>query len=419
MRDAPERLEPPSLAGAPTTDDARGASPYAAGMAAAGVTTDDRGSRATLLLDGAVALGLGALITVGTYFASQSQPARRPLDIGAIALIWVAAGALMARRRHPVAVLEVVFGAIVVYSMAGYANGPIWLALILAYVTAVLGGHRRAAAITAVAGFVIFPWLDYVIRDRPAPSPVALAALAAWLLVLLGGAEIVRYRRDRSAEAIRVREEEELRRVSEERLRIARELHDALGHHLSLINVQSGVALHLNEDLPEPTRSSLSAIKQASKEALVELRSVLEILREQGERAPRSPTSTLARLDDLVSQAAAAGIEVRTQIGGAVRPLPFGVDVAAFRIVQEALTNVTRHAAGATATVRVSYGDRDLTVQVDDDGGGSSSHDTLGTGKGIVGMRERVSALGGELEAGHRPGGGFRVLARFPLDQAS
>jgi signal transduction histidine kinase len=419
MRDASERLEPPSLAGAPPSDDARGASPYAAGMAAAGVTTDDRASRATLLQDGAVALGLGALITLGTYFASQSQPARRPLDFGAIALIWVAAGALTARRRHPVAVLEVVFGAIVVYSMAGYANGPIWLALILAYVTAVLGGHRWAAAITAVAGFVIFPWLDYLIRDRPAPSLVALAALAAWLLVLLGGAEIVRYRRERAAEAIRMREEEELRRVSEERLRIARELHDALGHHLSLINVQSGVALHLNEDLPEQTRSSLSAIKQASKEALIELRSVLDILREQGERAPRSPTSTLARLDDLVSQAAAAGIEVRTQIEGAVRPLPFGVELAAFRIVQEALTNVTRHAAGATAKVRVSYGDRDLTVQVDDDGGGSSSHDTLGTGKGIVGMRERVSALGGELEAGHRSGGGFRVLARFPLDQAS
>ena len=414
MRDTSERMERPSLEDAPTTDDTGGVPPYAASMAA-GVTTDDRASRATLLFDGAVALGLGALITLGTYFASQSQPARRPLDIGAIALIWVAAGALTARRLHPVAVLEVVFGAIVVYSMAGYANGPIWLALILAYVTAVLGGHRRAAAITAVAGFVIFPWLDYLIRDRPAPSLVALAALAAWLLVLLGGAEIVRYRRERAAEAIRMREGEELRRVSEERLRIARELHDALGHHLSLINVQSGVALHLNEDLPEQTRSSLSAIKQASKEALIELRSVLDILREQSERAPRFPTSTLARLDDLVSQAAAAGIEVRTEIDGDVRPLPFGVDVAAFRIVQESLTNVTRHAAGATATVRVAYGPRELVVQIDDDGGGSTTHGTVGTGKGIVGMRERVDALGGELEAGHRPGG-FRVRARFPLE---
>jgi signal transduction histidine kinase len=109
---------------------------------------------------------------------------------------------------------------------------------------------------------------------------------------------------------------------------------------------------------------------------------------------------------------------VRTETDGEVRPLPFGVDVAAFRIVQEALTNVTRHAAGATATVRVSYGDRDLTVQVDDDGRGPSTNAAAGSGKGIIGMRERVGAVGGELEAGPRAGGGFRVLARLPLDGA-
>jgi signal transduction histidine kinase len=254
------------------------------------------------------------------------------------------------------------------------------------------------------------------VRDGRPPSFTALAALGAWLLVLLGGAEIVRTRRERVAEAARIQQEEALRRASEERLRIARELHDALGHHLSLISVQSGVALHLNEALPEQARSSLSAIKQASKEALGELRSVLDLLRQEDERAPRSPTSTLARLGDLVSQAGAAGLEVRTKTDGAVRELPFGVDVAAFRIVQEALTNVTRHAAGATATVRISYGDRDLTVEIDDDGRGDSTPSTVGTGKGIVGMRERASALGGELEAGPLPGGGFRVRARLPLD---
>jgi signal transduction histidine kinase len=302
------------------------------------------------------------------------------------------------------------------YLLLGYANGPIWLALIIAYVTAVVRGHRLAAAITAVAGFAIFPWVDYVVREGPAPSLTGLAGLAAWLLVLLGGAEIVRIRRERMAEAARIKEEEALRRASEERLRIARELHDALGHHLSLINVQSGVALHLNEDLPEQARSSLSAIKQSSKEALLELRSVLDILRQEGEPAPRSPTSTIARLGDVVSQAAAAGLDVRTETDGTVRTLPFGVDVAAFRIVQEALTNVARHAGGASATVRLSYGERDLTVQIDDDGRGPTTGDAMGSGKGIVGMRERVGALGGELEAGPRPGGGFRVRARLPLD---
>ena len=399
--------------------DADRASAYAPDMSAVSVRTDDGASRSSLLVDGALAAGLAAFVTLVTYFASQNQPARRPFDIGTVVLIGVATGALVARRRHPVAVLGLVLAAILVYFVAGYANGPIWLALIVAYVTAVLRGHRLAAAVTAVIGFAIFPWLDFLIRDGQAPSAAVLAGLAAWLLVLLGGAEIVRFRRERAAEAIRIHEEESLRRATEERLRIARELHDALGHHLSLINVQSGVALHLNEDLPEQARNSLSAIKRASKEALVELRSVLDILREQGERAPRFPTSTLARLEDLVSQAAVAGLEVRTEIEGDVRPLPFGVDVAAFRVVQEALTNVTRHAAGTTARVHVSYGDGDLTVQVDDDGGGSSTQGTVGTGKGIVGMQERVNALGGELEAGRRPGGGFRVLARFPLDGTS
>jgi signal transduction histidine kinase len=382
--------------------------------------TGDRVPRRNLLADGALAAGLGAFVMLGTYFASQNQPGRRPFDAGTVALILLAAGALAARRRSPVPVLLVVFGAVLAYFAIGYANGPIWLTLILAYVTAVLRGYRMAAAIVAVIGFIVFPWLDYFIRDAEAPPLVFLAGLAAWLLVLLGAAEIVRIRRERVAEAARIEEEETRRRSSEERLRIARELHDALGHHLSLINVQSGVALHLNEDLPEEVRTSLAAIREASKEGLTELRSVLDILRDEGERAPRSPTSTLARLDDLVSQAAAAGLEVHAETDGAVRPLPFGVDVAAFRIVQEALTNVTRHARGATATVHVSYGDEALTVQVDDDGKGARTDGgTPGTGKGIVGMRERVGALGGELQAGPRPEGGFRVRAKLPLAGAS
>jgi signal transduction histidine kinase len=373
--------------------------------------------RASALFDAALAVALAAVLLVGSYFASQGQPDRRAFDAGAAVLLLVAAGALAWRRRYPVAVLLVVFGSALVYFVLGYANGPIWLAMIVAYFTAVVAGHRLPAAIVAVAGFLIFPWLDFLLRDAPAPSPVGLAGLAAWLLVLLGIGEGIRIRRERAAEAARIREEEALRRAGEERLRIARELHDALGHHLSLINMQSGVALHLNKELPEQARSSLTAIKQASKEALTELRSVLDILRQEGEPAARSPTWTLARLDDLVSQAAAAGLEVRAETDGEVRRLPFAVDVAAFRIVQEALTNVTRHAGPATATVRVSYGDRDLTVQVDDDGRGQQgSGRAPGSGEGITGMRERAAALGGELQAAPRPGGGFRVLARLPLD---
>jgi MYXO-CTERM domain-containing protein len=377
-------------------------------------------SRTSAIVDGVLAVGLAAFLTVGTFFASQGQPHRRPFDAGAVVLLLVAAGALAWRRRHPVAVLGVVFGAALIYFVLGYAAGPIWLALIIAYFTAAVAGHRLAAAAVAVAGFSIFPWLDYLLRDQPGPSLVGLAGLAAWLLVLLGAAEAVRIRRERAAEAVRIREEEARRRAGEERLRIARELHDALGHHLSLINMQSGVALHLNTELPEQTRNSLTAIKQASKEALTELRWVLDILRQEGEPAARSPAWTLARLDELVSQTAAAGLVVKTETEGEVRPLPFAVDVAAFRVVQEALTNVTRHAGQATATVRVSYGEGELTVQVDDDGRGLSPHGAAaGSGKGIVGMRERVAALGGDLQAAPRPGGGFRVRARLPLGGAS
>jgi signal transduction histidine kinase len=386
--------------------------------------------RTSLLADAALAAALAVVLPVGTYFAAQHQAdvtvlpgqlqrlGHHPFDAGAVALVAASAGALALRRRRPVAVLVLVFGTTLIYFVVGYANGPIWLALVIAYYTATSRGHRLAAGIAAVTGLAIFPWLDYLLRDRPAPSAIGLAALAAWLLVLLGAGEAVRIRRERVAGAARIRGEEARRRASEERLRMARELHDSLGHYLSVISVQSAVALNLNQHLPEQARASLEAVKQASKEALGELRSVLEILRQDGERAPRSPASTLARLADLISQVSAPGLEIRAETDGTVRPLPFGVDAAAYRIVQEALTNVARHAGPAAATVLVRYGEEEVTVQVDDDGRGPGARHQPASGNGIAGMRERVAALGGELYAGPRPGGGFRVRARLPLNGA-
>jgi signal transduction histidine kinase len=368
--------------------------------------------------DLAIALGVGVVQVIGTYGAAQGQHEREPLEALAILLLVAGPVALIGRRRFPVAVYALVFGATLAYALLGYPRGPIFLSLLVAFFTVVITGHRLAAILGLAAGYFSFLWLPSLLDREPAPSLGAILGLAAWLLVILSAAEFVRGRREHALEIARIREEEARRRASEERLRIARELHDALGHHMSLINVQAGVALHVNEELPEQARSALDAIRQASKEALSELRSVLEILRKGDEQAPRSPTPTLARLDSLVSQAAAAGLTVRTETVGDVRPLPFGVDVAAFRIVQEALTNVARHAGPATATVHIAYGDSDLTVQVDDDGRGSVQHAKGGTGKGLLGMRERVAALSGELEAGPRPGGGFRVRARIPLDGA-
>ncbi|HYT10836.1 MAG TPA: ATP-binding protein, partial [Mycobacteriales bacterium] len=189
-------------------------------------------------------------------------------------------------------------------------------------------------------------------------------------------------------------------------------------HHISMINVQAGVALHLMDERPEQARTALTAIKQASRESLGELRSVLELLRQGDEAAPRTPAPGLDALETLSSRAAAAGLPVRVEVSGTPRRLPAAVDLAAYRIVQEALTNVARHAGRATADVRLEYGDDELVVQVDDDGAvpAPAGRSTAGgTGSGLLGMAERASALDGEVEAGPRAGGGFRVRARLPL----
>jgi signal transduction histidine kinase len=363
---------------------------------------------------------IGAFQIGVTHVAGRHQTGRHAFDALGIALLAIAALALIGRRRWPVATLGVAAGATLGFVLLGYPRGPIWLPLVFALFNAMIRGYRLVAWGTLVVGYPAFMWLPHLVGAEPRPpSLIAAVGIAAWLLVLGTVAEIARIRRERRMEAERMRAEEARRRASEERLRIARELHDVLAHNISLINVQAGVALHLIDEQPEQARTALAAIKQASKEALGELRSVLSVLRQADEAPPpRAPAPSVAHLDGLVSRASAAGLEVRTEVSGTPRTLPTGVDLAAFRIVQEALTNVARHAGPATAVIRVGYGEDDLTVQVEDDGSGTGQGAGPGGGNGIPGMRERASALGGELEAGPRPGGGFRVLARLPLHGA-
>jgi signal transduction histidine kinase len=201
------------------------------------------------------------------------------------------------------------------------------------------------------------------------------------------------------------------RQGSEERLRIARDLHDVLGHHISLINVQAGVALYLMDDDPEQARSALTAIKQSSRDLLREMRSTLGVLRGVDEEPPHDPVAGLSRLDDLVEATRAAGLPVTVEIGGEPRELPPSVDTAAYRIIQEALTNARKHAGPAQASVLLTYTEDGITMRIDDDGTGPAG--TTGGGDGIPGMRERAAALGGTLTAGPRPGGGFRVDAHL------
>ena len=360
--------------------------------------------------DAALALAIAAVQLAGTALAGHRQPERESFDVLAGLLLAAGPAALVVRRRFPAAVLAWTFASTFAYLALDYPRGPVFFGLIAAFFTAVLAGRRRVAWASLAAGYVSVLWL--VEPDEP-PSLVAALGLLAWFIVLATVAEVVRGRRDRRVETARAAEEEARRRAGEERLRIARELHDVLAHNISLINVQAGVALHLIEEQPEQARTALTAIKAASKDALGELRSVLEVLRQVDEGPPRTPTAGLEDLDRLVSGAAAAGIDVRVVTGGTPRPLPPSVDLAAFRIVQEALTNVTRHAGPATATISLTYGDHDLTVQVDDDGRGPNGAHP-GGGNGIRGMTERAAALGGTLEAGPKPGGGFRVTASLP-----
>jgi signal transduction histidine kinase len=368
--------------------------------------------------DVAIAIVVAFVQLSGTYFGSESQTDRAQLDALAYALVVVGPIALLFRRRYPVAVLLVTFAATLTYWTTDYPRGPIFFALIIAFVTAIMAGHRLIGVLVAAAGWLAFPWLPYLVGNEPRPGLAGTFGLLAWLLVLLAIGEVARVGRARAAEATRSRQEEARRRASEERMRIARELHDVLAHNISLINVQAGVALHLMDEQPEQARTALTAIKQASKDALGELRSVLEVLRRSGEEELRTPQPGLDELDDLISRAGAAGLEVTVEIDGRPRELPPEVELAAFRIVQEAVTNVARHAGQSRATIRVAYGEHDLTVQVDDNGRGATPDTTSGGGSGIAGMRERTAALGGRLDVGPQPGGGFRVRAQLPMDGA-
>jgi len=219
----------------------------------------------------------------------------------------------------------------------------------------------------------------------------------------------VREVEQRAEEAERTRDDAAHRRAMEERLRIARELHDSLTHSISVIRVQAGVAVHLARKRGEEVPPALLAIQEASADALRELRTTLGVLRSEEDR----DGSGLGQLTSLVGRAQAAGLPVTVTVTGDERALPPDVDQAAYRIVQEALTNVSRHADGACALVHLYYTPDALSVQVDDDGT-STSLRPAGPGLGLIGMRERVTALGGRLHAGPREGGGFQVRAEFP-----
>lgn len=328
-------------------------------------------------------------------------------------LLVAGALALYGLRRNPVAVLFSILGLDLCYALVGYPLGPMFISLAVAFFVTVLSGHRVEALISLAIGYPGFLVVSPLVNGQPL-SPVGMVVVPAWLLLLFTVAERVRMTRQRAAEEARARRELTARRAGEERMRIARELHDVLAHNISLINVQAGVALHLMDDDPAQARNALSAIRQVSDELLREVRSVLDILRGDEETAPRTPAPGLRDLDELVERTSNAGFEVVKRVEGRERPVPRAVGLAAFRIVQEALTNSARHSGSSAAEVVVRFDDGWLEVRVEDRGRGGPVGEG---GRGLVGMRERASALGGSIEAGPRPEGGFRVRAMLPLGE--
>ncbi|WP_181139069.1 sensor histidine kinase [Streptomyces sp. Ru72] len=359
-----------------------------------------------------------AFVLVGTHFSARNQHGHRAsLDVLAYVLVVVASGALLWRQRHPVPVVFVTAVAATVYLGAGYPYGPVFLTVAVGCFSALAAGCRTAAW-TAVGMF----WAGHVLvahwlyRWLPPPGDSAASwgqelLISAWLVAIVAMAELVRIRREQWARERAERAQAARRRADEERLRIARELHDVLAHSISVINVQAGVGLALLDSDPEQARTALTTIKAASKEALGEVRQVLDSLRTPGD-APRAPAPGLDRLPELVEQAADAGLTVT--VDGEAPQLAPGTDLAAFRIVQEALTNVVRHSGSRHARVRIDSAQGTLRLRVDDDGPATGA-EAGGSGNGLAGMRERAAALGGTIEAGPRTDGGFRVLAVLPL----
>ncbi|MEU7743655.1 sensor histidine kinase [Nonomuraea sp. NPDC049158] len=351
----------------------------------------------------------------GTVATSFFQPALTPNALD-IVLPLVASAGVLARRRYPVVAMIVVLATVAFYYPFARLDGPILIMAFVVLYTAADLGHL-IAAIAAGATTMLAMGLGETGGTRHVDDSMFMMILG-WVVAAVAGGGVTRNRRaylweaeQRVLDALHGKEEEARRRASEERLRIARELHDLLGHNISMINVQAAAALHGLKKRPDDAEAALRAIKEASKETLRELRTTLGVLRQVDEDAPTAPADSLARMEALV---AGSGLDVRTELSGRLDEVPAEVDLAAARIIREALTNVSRHSGADTARLTVTHESGHIVIRVEDDGPGATF--TGGTGFGLQGMRERATALGGTLEAGPRPDGGFQVVAHLPLN---
>ncbi len=404
--------------------------PYSHGMVLRAVSRQlsARSSpRPVWVSDIALALFVTVIQVLSAAIPVPLEPVSTPVSGVGYALLFVSGVAVAARRRWPVPVFVVTALASLIYFGFDFPDRLSYLALFVALYTLAAYGDGRRSLMIAGGGITVLA-VGWLIAAADVEPIVAIG----WVFFRIGASvisttlgESVRSRRviaadaqERAELAERSRDEEARARVDAERLRIAREVHDTVAHAIAIINVQAGVTAHVLDKRPEQAREALRTIEQTSSRALHEMRAILGVLRDGDER---EPYPGLGQIDELVGKARDAGLDIAFEQAAPVTPLPSAVGSAAYRIVQESITNVIRHVGPTRVTVALEPGIDALRIRVIDAGRRDTAHvpprigSSPTTGRGIVGMRERCQLLGGELDATSRPDGGFEVTARLPL----
>jgi signal transduction histidine kinase len=363
-------------------------------------------------------------VLVGVSACARHLPGR-PLDAVGYTLL-VLAGVSMGLCRHLARVaVGVVTVVLSVFIARDYPNGPVWATGWIALAALSWRTSRRVALTGAAVMLIALSVTAVLARQDGLALPVIFAG---WAAATVFGSDALRSRRaylaglrERARYLERTREEEARRRVAEERLRIARDLHDSVAHAMATINVQAGAARHVHARRPEAAADALAVIQRASGDVLDELAAMLTLLRDDTQRADRAPVPGAADIPRLVQSTAASGLTVELGVEGPVEAVPAVIGTAAYRVVQESLTNVLRHSRAGIARVRLACGqDGSVLCEIGDDGP-PGPQATGGTGVGIRGMRERVTSTGGKFDAGPAEGGGFLVRAQWgaPVTRAA
>jgi signal transduction histidine kinase len=385
------------------------------------MTGRPRSAARVTAVDALLGLAVAAAMAIGSPPAALEQvPPRQQLDLVAWLLMGLGAVALVPRRIWPRAALALTTVSFGGYLLAGYPYGPALFPLLVGLYT--VGDElplRRSIPATAAAIGVMLVVIGIEGDPQGSVSGVTRVVASLGFLVAPWAVGVV-VRQRRGAEG---REREQVGRLEadRDRLHLSQEVHDVVGHGLAAINMQAAIALHVRDRRPEQAYEALEAIKRTSKQALDELRRTLVVTDAADSQSTTSPAAPgLRQLPQLVNMTSQSGLPVHLQVAGHPYDVPPEVDLASYRIVQESLTNALRHANAPAATVLIDYETDAVVLEVTDSGQGpASTSPTQSGGRGIAGMRERAAALGGELEAGPQPGGGFRVRARLPLAEAN